>query len=42
MTDNTSSATFHPLAGVKARFIRMNITKGGTDGIARIYEFVVE
>lgn len=39
--NNTSSASFHPFVA-NTRFIRMTVTKGGADNIARIYEFHVE
>lgn len=39
--DNTSSASFHKVA-LKTRYIRLHVAKGGTDGIARIYEFGAE
>lgn len=40
-SDNTSSATFHPV-DVKGRYIRLRVTKGGIDNVARIYEFSAE
>ncbi len=36
--DNTSSASFHKV-DLKTRYIRLHVTKAGTDGVARIYEF---
>ncbi|RYZ56993.1 MAG: hypothetical protein EOP07_11140 [Proteobacteria bacterium] len=39
--DNTSSATFHKV-DLKARYIRLHVSVGGSDGFARIYEFGAE
>jgi predicted alpha-1,6-mannanase (GH76 family) len=41
VTGNRYSATYHELTG-KARFIRLHITNGGADTMARIYEVNVE
>ncbi|RYZ57195.1 MAG: hypothetical protein EOP07_10570 [Proteobacteria bacterium] len=41
VTGNKSSATYHELTG-KARFIRLHISNGGADSVARIYEVNVE
>lgn len=39
--DNTSSATFHKV-DLRTRYIRLHVSNGGSDGIARIYEFGAE
>jgi hypothetical protein len=41
VTGNKSSATYHELTG-KARYIRLHISNGGGDSVARIYEVNVE
>ncbi|MBC7661963.1 MAG: discoidin domain-containing protein [Chitinophagaceae bacterium] len=39
--DNSSSATYHNV-NLKARYVRLHVTNGGSDGITRIAEFGVE
>ncbi|RZA25581.1 MAG: hypothetical protein EOP10_06480 [Proteobacteria bacterium] len=42
VVDNTSTASVHKFTKVKSRFIKLQITRGGSDGLARIYELTVE
>jgi F5/8 type C domain-containing protein/glycosyl hydrolase family 18 (putative chitinase) len=43
VTANTAGVSTHPVSGVSARYVRLNITKPtqGTDPAARIYEFKI-
>lgn len=41
VTDNTAGTTSHPVSGISARYLRLNVTTPtqGSDPAARIYEF---
>ncbi|MET8044334.1 discoidin domain-containing protein [Micromonospora sp. NPDC005215] len=43
VTGNTANTTTHTIAATQARYVRINVTNGGTsgNGAARIYEFEV-
>jgi hypothetical protein len=42
VTDNTSTASIHTFNKVKSRFVKLQVNRGGADGIARICEVTVE
>ena len=41
VTDNTASRTYHPVAPLPARHVRLTVQQPGADGVSRIYELEV-